>query len=79
MIVNSGNLILNIKEDIFNKYEKLQQIGEGSYGKVFKVKNSDQEFRALKVITKKVESCANEIENMKKLDHPNIMSTYETA
>lgn len=31
-MVNSGGLILNVKEDILKRYEKLNMIGEGTYG-----------------------------------------------
>ncbi|CAD8092849.1 unnamed protein product [Paramecium sonneborni] len=70
MLVNSGNLIINIKNDIYRdiKEQVLQ-------GKVV-VAN---ELRALKIIAKKDFTDQNEIENMKKLDHPNIMAVYEIA
>jgi calcium-dependent protein kinase len=35
--------------------------------------------RALKIIAKKDLTDMNEIENMKKLNHPNIMAVYEIA
>lgn len=35
--------------------------------------------RALKIIAKKDFTNQDEIENMKKLDHPNIMAVYEIA
>lgn len=37
MIVNSGNLVVNIAS--IDKYVKQELIGEGSYGKVYKVSN----------------------------------------
>ncbi|CAK74200.1 unnamed protein product (macronuclear) [Paramecium tetraurelia] len=79
MIVNSGNLIVNIRQDIMSRYEKICQIGQGTFGKVYKVKNQANELRALKIIAKKDCAIQNEIENMKKLDHPNIMAVYEIA
>lgn len=79
MLVSSGNLILPIREDIKQRYERVAMLGEGSYGRVYKVKNSVGELRALKVIDKRGEVDMAEIENMKKLDHPNIMSVYEVA
>ncbi|CAD8085675.1 unnamed protein product [Paramecium sonneborni] len=79
MIVNSGNLIVNIRNDIMSRYEKISQIGQGTFGKVYKVKNQANELRALKIIAKKNFTIQNEIENMKKLDHPNIMAVYEIA
>jgi len=80
MLVNSGNLIVNIREDIFSRYKKISLIGEGSYGRVYKVQNSSNQFRALKVIEKKNDNLnLDEIENMKKLDHPNITALYEIS
>ncbi|CAD8183250.1 unnamed protein product [Paramecium octaurelia] len=79
MLVNSGNLIVNIKNDIMQRYQRIKLIGQGSYGKVYKVKNQANELRALKIIAKKDFTDQNEIENMKKLDHPNIMAIYEIA
>ncbi|CAD8182498.1 unnamed protein product [Paramecium pentaurelia] len=61
------------------RYQRISLIGQGSFGKVYKVRNQANELRALKIIAKKDFTDQNEIENMKKLDHPNIMAVYEIA
>ena len=88
--VNTGNFI--VQRDgakVFDFYEKLQFLGEGSFGSVFKVKRKNsggrEIFRALKEISKEVmclneenaEEIRNEISVLKSLDHPNIMKIYE--
>ena len=87
--VNTGNFI--VQRDgakVYDVYEKLQFLGEGSFGSVYKVKrkNSATEIiRALKEISKEKmclneensEEIRNEISVLKSLDHPNIMKIYE--
>ena len=87
--VNTGNFI--VQRDgakVYDVYEKLQFLGEGSFGSVYKVKrkNSAREIiRALKEISKEKmclneensEEIRNEISVLKRLDHPNIMKIYE--
>ena len=88
--VETGNLI--IKRDgtkVFDVYEKLQFLGEGSFGSVFKVKRKNtanrEIFRAMKEISKEQinlneensDEIRNEISVLKSLDHPNIMKIYE--
>ena len=88
--VNTGNFI--VQRDgakVYDVYEKLQFLGEGSFGSVYKVKrkNSGQReiIRALKEISKEKmclneensEEIRNEISVLKRLDHPNIMKIYE--
>lgn len=69
-----------------SSYKKIQKLGEGAYGTVFLVNHihSDQ-LRAMKVITKqspensqKIDlEIINEIQILKKLDHPNIVKIFE--
>jgi len=66
-------------------YVKVQALGIGAYGKVFKVKNiHTSQFRALKVIDKNIESkltlnqISDELKLLKNLDHPNIIQVYES-
>jgi len=66
-------------------YDRLEHIGEGSYGLVIKVKPKlTNEVRAMKMINKqsiifgvKEADILNEIKILKSLDHPNIIKIYE--
>lgn len=66
-------------------YDRLEHIGEGSYGLVVKVKPKlTNEVRAMKIISKqniifgvKEADILNEIKILKSLDHPNIIKIYE--
>jgi serine/threonine protein kinase len=64
--------------DVFSFYEILKKLGEGSYGKIYKVKNKDsEEIYAMKQMDKikiqqNLELFKNEIEIMSILNHPNI-------
>ena len=88
--VSTGNLIVqrdNVK--VFDVYEKIKFLGEGSFGSVYKVKRKNtgprEIIRALKEISKEKmclseensEEIRNEISVLKSLDHPNIMKIYE--
>ena len=59
----------------------MQELGRGAYGTVFsaRLKNSEK-IRAIKQIQKKSikypQTFINEIEILKKLDHPNIIKIY---
>jgi calcium-dependent protein kinase len=65
-------------EAITNHYIILNDLGNGSYGTVKKVKHKiSNEERAMKIVKKKSESSINEIEILKKISHPNIISIYE--
>ena len=88
--VNTGNFIIQRGDSrVYDAYDKLQFLGEGSFGSVYKVKrkNSGERviIRALKEISKEKmclneessEEIRNEISVLKSLDHPNIMKIYE--
>ena len=68
--------------DSLDNYKKLELIGKGSYGSVYKVikKNTDL-VRAMKIIPKHYQKdnseILREIEILKNLDHPNVMKIYE--
>ena len=80
----SNNIIVQKKGDPFQDYEVLEKLGEGTFGKVFKVKNKNNNcIRAMKQIGKKFIGDLNdsevlkEIEILKQLNHPYIMKLYE--
>lgn len=58
-----------------------KMLGEGSFGTVYLVMHKQLKvYRALKVINKNKKSSSNpidELELLKKLDHPNIIKIYE--
>lgn len=82
--VNSDMFInLNI-DNIKQQYTILKKIGQGGYGTVWKVQqNKTQLIRAMKKINKvknnreKIKEIVNEINTLKKLDHPNIVKIFE--
>ena len=90
--INARNFVIQRKNtNVFDLYEKIQFLGEGAYGAVYKVKrktsasSSREIVRALKEISKESiggseeneEELRNEIEVLKNLDHPNIMKIFE--
>lgn len=70
--------------DHYSKYTESDVLGEGAYGKVYRVKSkaNEQEF-AMKIIKKKnliedqKEQFLKEIEVLKQLDNPHIVKLYE--
>ena len=87
--VNSGNFVIERKNTkVSDIYEKIEKLGEGAFGSVYKVKRKNSTtreiIRALKEISKdsicdseNEEEIRNEIEVLKNLDHPNIMKIFE--
>jgi calcium-dependent protein kinase len=68
----------------YSKLKDSQLLGQGAFGKVYKVVcKKTQDIRAMKVLDKdKITASSqseliNEIEILKKLDHPNILKVYE--
>jgi len=87
--ISAKNFVIQRTKNIWDVYDKLEFLGEGAFGAVYKVsrKNSGihEIIRALKEISKKAlnenmqneEELKNEIEVLKNLDHPNIMKIFE--
>ena len=87
--VNAGNFVIERKNTkVSDIYEKIEKLGEGAFGSVYKVKRKNSTtreiIRALKEISKdsicdpeNEEEIRNEIEVLKNLDHPNIMKIFE--
>lgn len=70
---------------IKNKYEKLEKIGQGSFGKVFKVRNrSTKEFMVMKEIDlstmnlKMKKDAENEVKLLKSFNNPFILKFIES-
>jgi len=71
---------------IMEKYSKLEKIGEGTYGVVYKAKDKKtQELLALKKIRLEAEdegipsTAIREISLLKQLQHPNIVRLYDVV
>ena len=83
--IKSSNIIKENKCIIDEYYDQQENLGEGSYGIVIKVKQKlTQEIRAMKVINKshiifgvKESEILNEIKILKNLDHMNILKIFE--
>ncbi len=84
--VNGGLFLREEKGDPYALYTTTQILGEGSFGQVFKVEHKiTKAVRAMKIINKlKVcnsdeneDDLINEINVLKKLDHPNILKLFE--
>ena len=78
------NVIVGKEGDPKSDYEIIEKIGEGSYGKVYKVRNKiNNEIRAMKEIEKNYlgnlsdNEVMKEIEILKHLNHPYIIKLYE--
>lgn len=77
-----SNFVFFRDDDILAEYEIFGKIGEGSQGKVFRAENKHT---GLPVAIKQIEKSTindyqgfmNEIETLKKFDHPNILKLYE--
>jgi hypothetical protein len=69
-------------KEISDDYEFLEKIGEGAFGKVYRVVSKDNgKTFAVKLLYKKdltgKKQLLSETENLKRLDHPNIIRLYE--
>lgn len=80
--VSKSAFIEHTKGSLTSHYDVLKKLGEGTFGKVYRIKSkTNGEIRAMKQIPKS--SITNqsqfdmEIEIMKKMDHPNIIKLYE--
>ncbi len=71
-----------IEGDITQFYEVQKKIGEGAYGKIYKVRNKQSgDIRAMKQVTKtKIQDMGkfqDEIKILSTVDHPNIVRLFE--
>ena len=85
IILKTDNLVRSYSCSPYELYEELSTLGEGTFGLVKKVclKNNKQTIRAMKIIPKQnivngqTDRLFEEIEILRKLEHPNIMKVYE--
>jgi calcium-dependent protein kinase len=80
--INKESFVAINKGDITQFYEVIKKIGEGSYGKIYRVKNKQSgDIRAMKQIMKSkipnIEKFQNEIKILSMVDHPNIVRLFE--
>ncbi|WP_232156308.1 protein kinase domain-containing protein [Methanocaldococcus infernus] len=73
--------VIDFPRELLNKYIPLEKLGEGGFGKVFKVKRKGGTLPiALKIPSlneKAKKSLLKEIEAWKNLNHPNIVKMYD--
>jgi calcium-dependent protein kinase len=79
-----GKLVTERRGSVVSRYREVKSLGKGAYGEVKMVtEKSTNQVMAMKVIPKKncttasTSTLLNEIEVLKKLDHPNILKVYE--
>ena len=78
MKVSKEHLVKITLEPINKHYIILNDLGNGSYGQVKRVKHiSLQEERAMKIVNKKSQTSQNEIDILRKISHPNISNIFE--
>ena len=80
--IDIKDYIQKLDTDSLENYQKLERIGKGSYGSVYKVQNKNTNIiRAMKIIPKNYQKdnkeIMREINILKNLDHPNVMKIYE--
>ena len=80
--INKESFVTINKGDITQFYQVIKKIGEGAYGKIYKVKNKQSgDIRAMKQITKSkipdITKFQTEIKILSMVDHPNIVRLFE--
>ncbi len=78
LVLQKEQLIKISKKPVSQFYQILENLGQGTYGKVKKVKHKQLgEIRAMKIVNKKLSSSMYEIDILRKISHPNIVNIFE--
>ena len=78
LILQKEQYIKISRKPVTQFYQILDNLGQGTYGKVKKVLHKQlNEYRAMKIVNKKLASSSNEIEILRKISHPNIVNIFE--
>ena len=82
IIISKQSFIKNSKGNVTQYYEVIKKIGEGAFGKIYKVKHkASGDFRAMKQIIKekvnKLETFKRELQILSIVDHPHIVRFFE--
>ena len=82
LVIRKELFIKETKGDITEFYQVLKKIGEGSFAKVYKVKEKEtDEIRAMKQVDKSkiidIKNFKTEIKILAMLDHPNILRLFD--
>ena len=87
--IETKEFVRQVTGDVFSMYEKKDLLGMGAFGAVYSVRlkgmRNNELIRAMKIIDKSKinandeenDTIKNEINVLKKIDHPNIMKIYE--
>ena len=80
--INKESFVTINKGDITHIYEVIKKVGEGAYGKIYKVRNKQSgEIRAMKQVMKNripdLDKFQTEVKILSKVDHPNIVRLFE--
>jgi serine/threonine protein kinase len=77
---------IDFKNREMKNFQVLEQVGEGTYGKVYKaIDAGDKKMVAMKMIRMENEhqgfpiTCLREIKNLQQLDHPNIIKLHDVT
>ena len=78
LILQKEQFIKISKEKVTKYYTILEDLGHGAFGSVKKVLHKQlNEYRAMKIVNKKLHSSNNEIEILRKISHPHIVNLFE--